>query len=105
MKRFFIFCIVISHILVNGVAAAVHMTEDYQHEHQVSHSHLLSDAADVINDDWQHGHDEGAHMHLEFQMPDSTKIAFKQGSRGHLSEPKSPFSTLIYSPPTPPPTR
>lgn len=104
MKRFFIFCLVIGHILVNGVASAVHMTEDTQHEHQVSHSHLLSDRDQVINDDWQHEHEEGAHMHLEFQMSDSPKMSFKQGSRGHYSEPKWQFSTLTASPPVPPPT-
>ena len=68
MKRFFIFCLVIGHILVNGVAAAVHMTEDTQHEHQVSHSHLLSDRDQVINDDWQHDHDDGVCMSMIMMM-------------------------------------
>jgi len=104
MKRFLIFFLVIGHILVNGVAAAVHVTEDYQHQHEVPHSHLLSDAEQAINDDWQHDHEESAHMHLEFQLSETAKIAFKQCTMGNYSEAKRLFSTLAVSPPVPPPT-
>tara|TARA_R110002111_G_scaffold171448_7_gene237005 strand:- start:198 stop:488 length:291 start_codon:yes stop_codon:yes gene_type:complete len=95
----------LGHILVNGVAASVHMTEDYEHEHEAVHSHLLSNNEHVINDDGQHDHGEGAHMHLEFQLSDMVKVTFKQCTISSCAEVEWLFSTLSLSPPVPPPTR
>jgi len=95
----------LGHILVNGVAASVHMTEDYKHEHNVEHTHLFSNDKHVINDDCQHHeHAERAHMHAEFQLSDMATIGFTQYAISRYIDMQPSFPTLALSPPVPPPT-
>ena len=105
MKQLLIFLLIAGHIIVNGVAAAVHMTEDYEHGHDVPHQHFLTGDKVVIQDIGHHDHDEGAHMHLEFQLSDATLYQFKHVQIGRYYELKRLFSSTDYSPPVPPPTQ
>lgn len=90
--------------MINGVAASVHITEDYQHEHAVEHRHFLSSDDNVIHDEWQHDHEDSAHMHLEFQMSDVQPYQFQHIKAGRFVESERLFSSTAHSPPVPPPT-
>lgn len=104
IKRCFIVFLVIGQILVNGVAASVHITEDYEHQHDVPHQHFLSEQRIVINDDLHHDHEESAHMHLEYQLSDPLQIQFQTSSVPVRAEVKSLVPVISFSPPVPPPT-
>jgi len=67
MKQLLIFLLIAGHIIVNGVAAAVHMTGD---------------------------HDDGSHMHLELQLSDATLYQFKHVQIGRHFELKQLFHQL-----------
>jgi hypothetical protein len=103
MKQILIFLLIAGHIIVNGVAAAVHMTEDYKHDHDTPHQHFFSNDEIVSHDDWHHDHDEGAHMHLEFQLSDVQQYQRPQQGVTHQNELKRALFSTDYSPPVPPP--
>ena len=104
IKRCFIVFLVIGQILVNGVAASVHITEDYQHNHDVPHQHFFSEQHTVINDDLHHDHEEGAHMHLEYQLSGPLLIQFQTDSVLDHTESEWLVPVISFSPPVPPPT-
>jgi hypothetical protein len=104
MLKKVLFCLLmINHIMINGVAASVHMTEDYQHEHAVEHSHFGASNKIVSHDEWNHDHDEGTHMHLEFQLADAQQYQFQHSKTVRFVDVERLFSSTAYSPPVPPP--
>jgi hypothetical protein len=103
MKQILIFLLIAGHIIVNGVAAAVHMTEEYNHCHETQHQHFFSNDEIVSHDDGHHEHEEGAHMHLEFQLSDAQQYLRPKQLVTHHDEIKRAFSSAAYAPPVPPP--
>lgn len=104
MKSVFTLLLIMSHILVNGVAASVHMTEDYDHEHDVEHSHYFSSEPTSVSDDWQHDHNDEAHMHVVFQLPNTVNIEVSRPTVTTESDTARQLVTTNSSPPVPPPT-
>ena len=76
MKQLLIFLLIAGHIIVKGVAAAVHMTEDYEHGHDVPHQHFLTGDTVLIQDIGHHDHDENdPHIWLDpVQMVDVVEL-------------------------------
>ncbi len=104
IKRCLIFFLVLGHIWVNGVAASIHSTEDYQHKHDVEHYHFFDSDKVVSHDEWNHDHDDCTHNHMQFQLSESVSLQLQAKLLPHDDELDWQFSSTAFSPPVPPPT-
>lgn len=93
------------HILINGVWAATHMVEDYDHQHETEHSHfsLFSDSNEFEEDDYLHEHEGEAHVHLVFQLPETEHFDFIPPPVQKLNDCDGAFCSTTVKPPVPPP--
>ncbi len=104
--KFFIYVLIINHLLISSAWAAAHMEEIGEPGHASVHLHVLAEHSveiDATTDNAPVEHDEATHVHLSFQVGNPTLTQVYPAHADHPTEQRIAYLTRTISPPVPPP--
>jgi len=108
LKRLFVI-VLLAPLLVNGVWASVHLTEDDHHLHTTPHLHFDTEIHSIDereltdSESSEHGTHEHVHIYLNAYIKTEELNYFEKRNTTNQFGFNSIFISLIPSPPVPPP--